>query len=309
MSSINAAKLSLHADSLTAPLEPVVVRVRDDGKIVTDSVVIAKEFGRRHDNVLASLRSLIADCTISPLEFKERDYQDDRGKMQPCIELTERAALIAMPFMGGRKSREGQRRLVLAFDALRDELARVKTAVKPASSAVALPDFTDPAASAEAWALQYRGRVAAESERNQLRIERSKDSEFVAKYCDADGLMGVREACQCLDIENEHDFTDFLENALRCMYRLSGKLVGRAQHRHAKRFKTRTGINHGTNRAYSNSMITAKGVTWLAREWAEYNLDREAYIAKHAPKAGDVDEEVEEATREAAERCAARGRK
>lgn len=93
------------------------------GKPVTDSVVIAREFGRPHKNVLQSLDVLIVDGTISRLEFKPSDYTDERGKMQRMIELTERGALIAMPFIGGRNSRAGQVRLVDAFLSMRDELA------------------------------------------------------------------------------------------------------------------------------------------------------------------------------------------
>lgn len=93
------------------------------GKPVTDSVTIANEFRRRHDNVLQSLDGLIADGTISRLEFKERDYINARGKTQRMIELTEAGALIAMPFIGGKKSRLGQVRLVNAFLAMRDEIA------------------------------------------------------------------------------------------------------------------------------------------------------------------------------------------
>jgi len=92
------------------------------GKAITDSLAIAKEFQRRHDNVLQSLDSLIADGTISRLDSKERDYTDERGKAQRMIELTERGALIAMPFIGGRNSRAGQVRLVDAFMAIRAEL-------------------------------------------------------------------------------------------------------------------------------------------------------------------------------------------
>lgn len=94
-----------------------------EGKPVTDSLVIAGEFKRRHDNVLQSLDALVADGTISRLDSKERDYTDERGKTQRMIELTERGALIAMPFVGGKNSRAGQVRLVDAFMALRAELA------------------------------------------------------------------------------------------------------------------------------------------------------------------------------------------
>jgi Rha family phage regulatory protein len=93
------------------------------GNPVTDSLTIAREFGRPHKNVLQSLDALILDGAISRLEFKPRDYTDERGKKQRMIELTERGALIAMPFIGGKNSRAGQVRLVDAFLSMRDELA------------------------------------------------------------------------------------------------------------------------------------------------------------------------------------------
>lgn len=93
------------------------------GRPVTDSLAIAKEFHRRHDNVLQKLDELIEHGTISRLDFKDANYTDEQGKQRRMIELTERGALIAMPFIGGRNSRAGQVRLVDAFMALRDKLA------------------------------------------------------------------------------------------------------------------------------------------------------------------------------------------
>lgn len=314
MNTNKAVEVRHGADLVKPMMVDALCRVREDGKIVTDSLTISNEFDRSHAHVLRSLDKLIANGRLNQSksgsvdDFNVTEYRDAKGEMRRMIELTERGALIAMPFIGGSKSEEGQVRLVDAFTSMREELRRAK-AETPTRTVAALPDFEDPAAAAEAWALQFRGRTAAESERNQLRLaiaEQVKDVEFMKKYVEADGLLGVRSTCQALDIENERDFVDFLLNALRCMYRLEGALVPRAQHRHAKRFTVKTGIDHDTNRAYTSAKITAKGVTWLAREWAEYNLDRGAYIDKHAPKAGEVDEEVEEATREAAERRAAK---
>jgi Rha family phage regulatory protein len=105
-----------------APEVGALVHIRQ-GKPVTDSLAIAREFGRPHKNVLKSIDDLIADGTISGLEFKPRDYTDERGKKQRLIELAERGALIAMPFIGGKNSRVGQVRLVDAFLALRAQLS------------------------------------------------------------------------------------------------------------------------------------------------------------------------------------------
>ena len=92
------------------------------GKPVTDSLAISHEFVSRHDNVLQKLDGLIADGTIGRLDFKESSYVNVQNKTQRMIELTERGALIAMPFIGGRNSRAGQVRLVNAFLILRDNL-------------------------------------------------------------------------------------------------------------------------------------------------------------------------------------------
>lgn len=93
------------------------------GKPVTNSLTIAREFGRPHKNVLQSLDALISDGTIDRLEFKPVKYADAKGEQRRMIELTERGALIAMPFIGGKNSRAGQVRLVDAFIDLRAELA------------------------------------------------------------------------------------------------------------------------------------------------------------------------------------------
>lgn len=93
------------------------------GKPITDSLAIAQEFASRHDNVLQKLDGLIADGTINRLDFKAAEYTDTKGEQRRMIELTERGALIAMPFIGGRNSRAGQVRLVDAFMALRTKLA------------------------------------------------------------------------------------------------------------------------------------------------------------------------------------------
>lgn len=81
---------------------------------MTTSLVIAEQFGRAHKNVIADIKRLIDNDTISQLDFKPRDY-GSRGKKYPMYELTERGFLIAMPFIGGDKAEEGQARLVDAF--------------------------------------------------------------------------------------------------------------------------------------------------------------------------------------------------
>lgn len=93
------------------------------GESFTDSLIIAQEFGRAHKNVLQSLDDLAKDGTIGRLEFKPSSYLNAQGKQQRKIELSEKAALIAMPFIGGKKAKQGQVILVNSFMAMRAEAA------------------------------------------------------------------------------------------------------------------------------------------------------------------------------------------
>jgi len=94
-----------------------------NGNITVDSLNIADVFERPHKNVLQTIDTLIEEGTISRLEFKPSKYVK-RGKEYRCVELNEAGFLKAMPFIGGKKSKEGQKRLVDEFLSLRKRLDR-----------------------------------------------------------------------------------------------------------------------------------------------------------------------------------------
>jgi len=78
------------------------------GKLITNSLTIAWEIGRRHDNVMRSLANLIKNGKISFLEFKKQNYTDEHSKPHRTIELSERGVLIAMPFTGEKNHDKGK---------------------------------------------------------------------------------------------------------------------------------------------------------------------------------------------------------
>lgn len=98
-----------------------VIEIRRSKPMVS-SLKIAELFERPHKNVLASIRKELAD-EISRLEIKPRNYIDARGKEQPMFWLNEEQALFIMPFIGGKRAREGQRKLVKAYLYYRDAYA------------------------------------------------------------------------------------------------------------------------------------------------------------------------------------------
>lgn len=96
-----------------------------NGRSTTTSLVIAETFGRPHRNVVRSIENLIKNGTINTLRVERINYLDSRGREQRGLQLSEREALIAMPFIGGRRSEQGQVILVDAFLNARAEINRL----------------------------------------------------------------------------------------------------------------------------------------------------------------------------------------
>lgn len=95
-------------------------------KLTTTSLIISELFGRPHKNVLERLDSLINDGTLTGLEIRPSEYRDKSGKSNKLYVLEEKTALVAMPFIGGKLSRKGQRLLVDEFFRIRKELQQEK---------------------------------------------------------------------------------------------------------------------------------------------------------------------------------------
>ncbi len=68
---------------------------------------IAEQFDREHSHVMTAIRGILGGD-----DFVVGSYTDTQNQQRPMILLNERSALIAMPFIGGTKSKEGQIALV-----------------------------------------------------------------------------------------------------------------------------------------------------------------------------------------------------
>jgi phage antirepressor YoqD-like protein len=149
----------------------------------------------------------------------------------------------------------------------RSVLQKLKELERPRVIAT-LPDFSNPAAAARAWAEQFELQQAA----NQALIEAAPKIAFVEKYVDSTGLKGFRQTAKLLKA-NESRFREFLIDK-KIMYRMGGEWQAYQPHIDAGRFEVRAGTTGGGH-AFNQSKFTPKGVTWVAGLWAQYQL-REA---------------------------------
>jgi len=137
-----------------------------------------------------------------------------------------------------------------------------------ASKTPALPDFTNPAEAARAWATQYEEKLALAAE-----VEAARPAiEFKQRYVESSsGTKGFREVCKVL-MANEKEFGEFLK-LRKIMYKLGGKWTPYADHLDAGRFEVKTGTSETNGHVYNNSKFTPKGIAWVAGLWTAYKLE------------------------------------
>ena len=128
-----------------------------------------------------------------------------------------------------------------------------------------LPDFSNPAAAARAWAEQFELQQAA----NQALIEAAPKIAFVERYVESTGLKGFRQVAKLLKA-NESRLREFLLDK-KIMYRMGGEWQAYQPHIDAGRFEVKAGTSD-SGHAYNQSKFTPKGVNWIAGLWAQHNL-------------------------------------
>lgn len=129
------------------------------GALTMSTVEIAELTGKRHDNVLRDARKMLEELgELASLKF-EASYKDASGKTNSCLNLPKRETLILV----SGYSVELRARIIDRWQQLEEERER---------GTIAVPDFSDPAAAARAWADQYEARLLAERTKAEIGTRR-----------------------------------------------------------------------------------------------------------------------------------------
>lgn len=218
------------------------------------SLEIADLVNVRHDSVKRTIERLIErGIIVQPPMVDEQDFDSigrtrvtrvyvfsgEKGKRDSFVVVAQ----LSPEFTGA---------LVDRWQALESRLSTPQ-----------LPDFTNPAMAARAWADAIEQQQAT-----QQQLEAAQPAlEFVDRYVDSRGLMTFREVCKTLQVK-ENVFREFLHTK-KIMYVLNGNWVPHQNHLDAGRFSVKTGTNDINGHAYTSAKFTPKGVEWVAGEWAK----------------------------------------
>lgn len=205
-----------------------------------------------HKNVLADIRAMFANLEIDSAEYSAQ-YNDSTGRRLPCFNLDRE---LTETLLTGYNARM-RRAVIHRWHELEGQGDRF---------IATLPDFSNPAAAARAWAEQFELQQAAN---HALTIAVPK-VEFVDRYVDSTGLKGFRQTAKLLRA-NEARFREFLLEK-RIMYRMGGEWQAYQPHIDAGRFDVKTGTSEGGH-AFNQTKFTPKGITWVASLWAQCKLE------------------------------------
>ncbi|SPJ32689.1 phage antirepressor KilAC domain-containing protein [Kushneria phyllosphaerae] len=189
---------------------------QDDGKMKMSSREIAELTGKRHDNVMRDIRSMLDQMDPT----SDLSYQQNQGVTSIDCPQTKRT-------QGFLLDRYHTEVLITGYDVKR-RAAVIKRwydlesgAATPQHQQVqqpALPDFTNPAEAARAWAQEFEGREQAQleaqraeqqaleykgqSEQYQKQIETQTPwVEFARTVSETGDNMMVREAAKALNVK------------------------------------------------------------------------------------------------------------
>jgi phage antirepressor YoqD-like protein len=222
--------------------------INSGGAVRMSSVEIAHLTGKRHDNVVADIRGMLHQLDLGTPVFSGV-YTAENAQQYRCFYLPKDLTLTLVAGYNVQL----RKRIIDRWL----ELESQATAAIPSSFAAAL-------------------RLAAEQQekieqQTQLLAAAKPALEFVDKYVDATGSKGFRQVCKLLHA-NENEFRLFLQ-ARKIMYRLNGEWVPHSCHMDAGRFEVKAGLSGSTQHAFNQAQFTPKGVTWVAGEWAKYQLE------------------------------------
>ncbi|MDZ7323391.1 phage antirepressor KilAC domain-containing protein [Kosakonia sacchari] len=203
---------------------------------------IAKLTGLTHTEVKRMVKSLETAQRLSQ-PVNEHMYERE-GEMRQEFLLNKRDSLLTVS------------RLSPGFTA--EMLDRWQEKEKD----ISLPDFTNPAAAARAWAEQYEKRQRAEA----LLAVSAPKAEFFDRYVRVEESLGFRQLCKMLRVK-ESLFRSFLLER-NIMQRVDGALMPPQYHIDAGYFTVHGGVGEN-KRSWSQARFTARGVKWVADLWAK----------------------------------------
>lgn len=208
---------------------------------------IAELTGKRHDNVLADIRKMLAEIQ-SP--EKSGDYKDARGRAQPCLLLNKDESYCLM----AGYSAEFRMKIIRRWRELEEKNAH------PDPMAM----LNDPS-TMRSLLLSYSEKVISLESKVE---EMQTDVEALERIAKAEGSMCITDAAKNLQIQPKSLFKLLLSN-LWIYKRAGGKswiaYQDKIQRGYLEHKVTTVSRSDGSEKVVEQVLVTAKGIAKIAK--------------------------------------------
>jgi len=93
-----------------------LVEIHDD-KILTNSLIIAAKFGKKHQHILRDIRELECSSDFNASNFGAVDYLDGKGERRPMYEISRDGAMFLIMGFTGKEAARWKEKFIAAFNA------------------------------------------------------------------------------------------------------------------------------------------------------------------------------------------------
>lgn len=156
------------------------------GKETMTSLEIAEVTGKRHSDVLEAIRNMeSAWAKVAQRKFPLGSYKDANNQSRPCYILNKTECL----YVATKFNDEARAKLVLRWEELENQARK---------SEVVMPNFSNPAEAARAWADQYEQRLKLEAKAR----EDAPKVEFYDTTAKSDDTFDLDNVAKTLNYKN-----------------------------------------------------------------------------------------------------------
>lgn len=104
-----------------------LVKINDNNQVTTDSLTVADRFGKRHCDVLRSIKLLKCSKEFSERNFASAEYLDEQGKPRTYYDMTRDGWMFLVMGFTGERAAEWKEKFIVAFRAMEATVSKMET--------------------------------------------------------------------------------------------------------------------------------------------------------------------------------------
>lgn len=160
--------------------------IENNGELVVSSRQVAKDFGKRHDNIMRDIGGILNNEDTKDMFHKSSYTNEQNGQTyDEYIMNRDGFSLLVMGFTG-KEAMVWKIKYIQAFNAMEAKLK------------LALPDFNNPAEAARAWAKEYEEKQKALAQVTEMKPK----AEFYDDVTGSTDTIDIGSVAKVLNIPN-----------------------------------------------------------------------------------------------------------